>query len=67
MAGLGASSSLIKADTIEASALLMGLLSPQFMDEILNIYLLLFNEKNKEIFRSLLKFLKKHIKLNSKE
>jgi len=66
-AGFGGSSSLIKADPVAAITSLMKGLSPQFVGQLLPLVLLLTHEKNREVYRAVLKFLKQYLKAAAKE
>ncbi|EGR30041.1 pre-rRNA processing protein, putative [Ichthyophthirius multifiliis] len=66
-AGLGAVSSLMKADSIVAIGSLLNMFGKQvdhiFIRQVNSIILLLLKEQNKEIFKAILVYLKKYMKV----
>jgi hypothetical protein len=66
-AGLGAVSSLMKADSIVAIGSLLNMFGKEvdhiFIKEVNSIILLLLKEQNKEIFKAVLVYLKKYMKV----
>ncbi|KAL4431808.1 hypothetical protein ABPG74_015248 [Tetrahymena malaccensis] len=69
-AGLGASSSLMKADSIVSIGYLLEKFGKNvdttFIKEVNSIILLLLKEQNKEIFKAVLVYLKKYMRIISK-
>lgn len=66
-AGLGAPSSLMKADSVVAISFLLEKfgksIETSFIKEVNSLILLLLKEQNKEIFKAILVYLKKYMKI----
>lgn len=65
VAGFAGKSSLMKVDSLQALTYIIkqGGLEPAFLEELLDVTLLLFKEKNREVYKGLVKFLKAYLKM----
>jgi hypothetical protein len=59
----------MKADSLSTLTYLLknGNIENDLLENLLSIVLILFNEKNKEVYKALLKYLKIHIKIVKKD
>lgn len=67
IAGFAGNTSLIKSDSIIAASSLLKHLTTDFSDQLLNLVLVLVADQNREIYKSVLKYVKTHIGVTDKD